>query len=115
MLSEGRSRSETSLIWEAQEMLRFRVPSGCSMTDPKIGGEGERKGRNMLAQSTQETAFTPVQYPLTADRVSKGGRTITVIMFVIVLAALGLMFYWLGARRVNNFWVSRGDTQFQAQ
>src|SRR5262245_15102336 len=69
----------------------------------------------MLAQQTQEAAFTSVQPPIAADRISKGGRTLTVIMFVIVLGALVLMFYWLGARRVNNFWVSRGDGQYQAQ
>src|SRR5215207_6949988 len=69
----------------------------------------------MLAQSTQEALMTPARERVTADRVNKGGRLATIVIFAIVLAMLGIMFYWLGARRVNNFFVSRGDVAFQAQ
>ncbi|HEX5689102.1 MAG TPA: hypothetical protein VFX76_03835, partial [Roseiflexaceae bacterium] len=54
-------------------------------------------------------------HPLKADRVSKRGRTLTIIAFAIVLVMLAVMFYWLGARRINNYFVSQGNNAFDAQ
>src|SRR4051812_35656785 len=68
----------------------------------------------MIAQSTQEPLFAPIQRPISADRVSKGGRVATLVMFTVMLALAGTMFYWLGARRVNNFFVSKADSSFEA-
>src|SRR6187549_978179 len=69
----------------------------------------------MLAQPTQDLLLGPAQEAMIADRSYRSGRMVTIVMFAIVLALLGLMFYWLGARRVNNFFVSRGDAAYQAQ
>src|SRR5438874_8738447 len=69
----------------------------------------------MLAQPVQENSLGAFNQPISADRVYKAGRWVTVVMFVAVLALLLTLFYWLGARRVNNYFVSRGDTSYQAQ
>src|ERR1700712_1782933 len=75
-----------------------------------------KEGSDMLAQSTQDGLVMPAQETtMIADRSYKSGRLVTIVMFAIVLVLLGLMFYWLGARRVNKFFLTPGDDAFQVQ
>src|SRR5215217_7603178 len=69
----------------------------------------------MLAQPTQEAVAVVEQSTLKADHVSKHGRAFTVVVFAIVGMLLVLTFIWMGARRINNFFVNRGDQAITAQ
>ena len=69
----------------------------------------------MLAQPAQEGTLIPAPAELKADRVSKRGRALTLAVFAVVAALLLLTLLWIGGRRLNNFFVSRGDSYAQAQ
>src|SRR3954451_24387982 len=68
----------------------------------------------MIAETSQEiSAVTPLE--LKADRVSARGRVLTIVVFGFVIVLLVLTFGWIGARRVNNFFSSRGDSAILLQ
>ena len=49
------------------------------------------------------------------DPVVKRGRILTIVAFIIVPVLLCAAFYWIGTRRINNFFSVRGDEQYQQQ
>ena len=61
---------------------------------------------------TQGISTMPV---LRSEYVSKRGRVLTIIMFSITVLLLLATFLWIGARRINNFFVSRGDAAIEAR
>src|SRR5690349_2286412 len=67
----------------------------------------------MLAPSMQELSDAPPTR-LRADAISKRGRALTIVMFGCAIALLLLTFAWMGARRINNAFTSRGDAAMQA-
>src|SRR5690348_3770142 len=68
----------------------------------------------MLAETSHEISpVAPLQ--LKADRVSTRGRALTIIVFAFVIMLLILTFGWIGARRFNAFFSSRGDQAMQLQ
>ena len=68
----------------------------------------------MIAETSQEISpIAPVE--LKADHISARGRTLTIVVFAFVIVLLILTFGWIGARRVNAFFSSRGDQAIQLQ
>src|SRR6186713_2809270 len=69
----------------------------------------------MLAESSQEAIAGAEAADVRADHVSKYGRAFTIVVFAVVGLLLVLTFSWIGARRINNFFVNRGNRAIAAQ
>ncbi|MFN8568721.1 MAG: tetratricopeptide repeat protein [Kouleothrix sp.] len=65
----------------------------------------------MIAQPATQPALALTR---SADQISRRGRAVTVIVFLIALTLLASLFFSIGARRVNNYFVARGDAGYQA-
>ena len=71
---------------------------------------------DMIVQSVvPQPAQHHIESKITADRTMRSGRMITIIMFLVVFVFLGAMLFWLGSRRVNNYFVTRADTAYTQQ